>query len=73
MIDEDLDQDLEMRARAEGTSKAAIIREIVRADFDRRGWKPVGPDSPIWNLIGSIPDLEPIEDEDDIDRIVYGI
>jgi hypothetical protein len=62
MIDEDLDEELELRARAERRSKASIIRQVLRADFERNGPKPLGPDSPIWKLVGSA-----------VDEIVYDL
>ncbi len=64
MIEEDLDRDLEHQARREGSSKAAIIRELVRAHVE-----PLPPleDDPITKLIG-MADFEPAHHDD----IAYG-
>lgn len=73
MIEEELDAELDLRAKVAQTSKAALIRLYVREAFERDAWKPIGPDSGIWKLVGAGLGFEPIEEEDDIDRIVYGI
>ena len=64
MIDEDLDEALGRVAREEGTSKAAVIRRLVRAALD-----PLPPRSsdPLLRMIGSV-GAEP----GDIDDVVYG-
>lgn len=64
MIDEDLDAALGRRAVAEGTSKAAIIRELVRESLE-----PLAPleSDPLWQMAGQ-DDFEPEE----IDEVVYG-
>lgn len=50
MIDEDLDAALERKARADGTSKAAIIRTLVRA-----GLRPLPPrtEDPLFTMVGA--------------------
>jgi plasmid stability protein len=63
MIDEDLDADLEHRAAREGTSKAALIRQIVR---DALHPAPALQDDPIWDMAGA-DDFEPAG----IDDVVY--
>lgn len=63
MIDEDLDAALAVEAKKRRTSKAALIREYVRAQM---GSQPTGID-PILSLAGTL-DFEPA----DIDEIVYG-
>ena len=55
---------LEDAARAEGVSKAELIRRFIARGLDR-STRP-GPD-PIDDLVGDI-DLEPA----DIDEVVYG-
>lgn len=63
MIDEDLDADLERRAVAEGTSKAAIIRAELRQHL--RPLAPLSSD-PLWRM-GGVDDFEP----EPIDDVVY--
>jgi Ribbon-helix-helix protein, copG family len=50
MIDEDLDAALDRKARADGTSKAAIIRALVRA-----GLRPLPPrgEDPLFDMVGA--------------------
>lgn len=62
-IDEDLDAELERRAGAEGTSKAALIRAMVREWL--RPLPPLEAD-PLWQMAGA-EDFEP----DDVDEAVY--
>ncbi len=64
LIDEDLDEALEQRARQEGTSKAALIRRYVR-----RALEPLPPLSadPLGQMVG-VDDYDP----QDIDEVVYG-
>jgi predicted transcriptional regulator len=63
MIDEDLDEALERLARAERTSKAALIRRYVR---DRvKGHPPLDADS-LWRMAG-VDDFDPAS----VDEIVY--
>ena len=61
LIDEDLDVALERKARQDGKSKAALIREYVR---DRlRGLPPLEAD-PLWRMAGvDAFDPKPIDDE----------
>lgn len=62
-IEEDIDQELQVRALRERTSKAALIRRFVAeklGPLDRR------PD-PLDELVGKI-DIDP----GDIDTVVYG-
>jgi hypothetical protein len=49
MIDEDLDDALEQQARAERTSKAALIRRYVREHVKPRS--PLHSD-PLWEFVG---------------------
>ncbi len=63
-IEEELDEALQAEAMRTGRSKAAIIRESVRASIGRPG---KAPKDPIAALIGSI-DAESA----DIDEVVYG-
>jgi hypothetical protein len=66
MIDEDLDAELERRASAGGTSKAALIRDSLR-----RTLRPLPPleEDPLWRMVGADHDAEPVED---IDEYLYG-
>jgi hypothetical protein len=66
MIEEDLDAMLERQARAEGVSKAALIRRYVR---DRMTPLPPIEEDPLWELVGADPEAEPA---DDIDEVIYG-
>jgi hypothetical protein len=50
LIEAELDSELERKARAEGKSKAALIRQYVR---DRlRGLPPLEAD-PLWSMAGA--------------------
>jgi len=50
LIEPELDLELERKARAEGKSKAALIRQYVR---DRlRGLSPLEAD-PLWSMAGA--------------------
>ena len=62
-IDEDLDEALAERARRERTSKAALIRDLVRRSVVKGG----PPEDPFrdW-IVGSDADLAPV------DETVYG-
>jgi len=51
MIDEALDARLERMARDEGTSKAALVRSLVR---ERVAPFPAIQDDPLWGLVGMI-------------------
>jgi hypothetical protein len=64
MIDEDLDDAVERLAREEGTSKAAVIRRVLRETLN-----PLPPLSsdPLFRLMGAV-DAEP----GDVDEGVYG-
>ncbi len=64
MIDEDLDRELARLARVKGTSKAALIRQFVRARI-----VPLPPleEDPLWGMVG-VDDFEPAP----IDEVVYG-
>ncbi len=67
MIDEDLDVELERQARAERTSKAALVRRYVRAALD--GGSVVDDDA-LWSLVGFVtgePDYSA-----SIDDVAYG-
>ena len=63
-IEEDLDQALEQRARAEKTSKAALIRRYVR---ERVQPLPRLSEDPLSEMIG-VDEYEP----EDVDEVVYG-
>jgi Ribbon-helix-helix protein, copG family len=66
MIEEELDEALTLQARAEGTSKAALIRRYVRKHV-----KP-GPsirDDPLWDLVGSVEGGS--DDSLSVDDVVY--
>lgn len=63
MIEEELDAALERQARAEGTSKAALVRRFVRDHLE--SLPPLEAD-PIWQAVGA-DDYEP----EPIDDVVY--
>ncbi len=63
-IDEDLDDELAAEAARRRTSKAALIREYVRAHLRPA---PASRRDPMAKLIGDIDD-----DAGDIDALVYG-
>jgi hypothetical protein len=65
MIEEELDDALERKARDEGVSKAALIRRFVRKEL--RPLPPLHQD-PLWGMVGAY-DVDPA---DDIDEVVYG-
>lgn len=65
MIEQDLDSALAQQARADGVSKAALIRRYVR---DRLGPLPPLEEDPLWKFVGGS-DAEPVEE---IDDFVYG-
>jgi hypothetical protein len=65
MLDDDLDERVESRAKIEGISKSEVVRRILRAEF------PVLPpieEDPIWDLVGADPHAEPAN----VDDVVYG-
>lgn len=67
MIDRELDEALEERAREERVSKAELVRRYLRERL-RPELPPIEED-PLWQMVGSIDDDgEPW----DIDEIVYG-
>ena len=63
MIDEDLDAELARRATAERTSKAALIRQLVR---EKLRPLPAPSADPLHRMIGS-DDFEPAP----VDDVVY--
>ncbi len=63
LIDEELDVALERRARRDGKSKAALIREFVRERL--QGLPPLEAD-PLWQMTGADA-FEPAS----IDDVVY--
>lgn len=63
MIEEDLDALLGLQARAEGCSKAALVRRYVRERLSM----PTG-DDPLRGMAGAYPGRP----ADDIDEVVYG-
>lgn len=64
MIEEELDAALDAEARAENTSKAALIRRYVAEQL-----KPLPPLSadPLWQMVGA-DNVEPAS----VDDVVYG-
>ena len=66
MIDEDLDEALERQARAEGTSKAALIRRYVRNEV-----RPLPPfeEDPLWDFVGKSEGRP--ADSASVDDVVY--
>ncbi len=64
MIEEDLDAEVERVARETDSSKAAVIRRLVR-----QGLQPLPPLSadPLWQMVG-VDDAEPAN----VDDVVYG-
>jgi hypothetical protein len=67
MIEQDLDDALELQAREERTSKAALIRRYVRERLGPKAFPPLHED-PLWKFVGGS-DAEPV---DDIDDFLYG-
>ncbi len=63
LIDEELDAALERKARGEGRSKAALIRQYVR---ERVKHLPPLETDPLWKLVGA-DGFEP----EPIDAVVY--
>ncbi len=63
LIDADLDEALEQQARAERTSKAALIRRYVRERLTAH--PPLAAD-PLWRMVGA-DDF----DAETVDEIVY--
>jgi hypothetical protein len=63
LIEEELDAALERRARREGRSKAALIREYVREVV-----KPLPPlaADPLWGIVG-VDDFDPVP----VDEVVH--
>jgi predicted transcriptional regulator len=61
-IDDDMDESLAIRARREGTSKAALIRNAVREQYGE-----YATDDPLDEWVGLV-DAE----SGDIDDVVYG-
>jgi len=66
LMDEKLDDALEREARKTKRSKSAVIRDLVRERL--RPLPPIEED-PLWDLVGSAPFDEPVED---IDAFLYG-
>ena len=60
-IEPELDEALAVEAARRKTSKAAVIRELVR---DRLGERP---EDPMAKLVGDIDD-----EAGDVDRVIYG-
>lgn len=67
MIEEDLDALLGRMARAEGTSKAALIRRFVR---EKVAPAPPIEEDAIWQMVGTL-SFDPVDGET-IDDVVYG-
>ena len=66
-IDEDVDQALTAEAARLGTSRSEVARAAVRTALAAYF---AGTVDPVEEFIGSIADVEPV---DDIDAIVYGL
>jgi plasmid stability protein len=66
MIDEDLDNALSVRARREGTSKAALLRDAAR---DR--YLPAEPAADALAGMVGVDDSEPLAPDESIDDVVY--
>ncbi len=66
-IDEDVDQALTAEAARLGTSRSEVVRAAVRTALVAYF---AGTVDPVEEFIGSIADVEPV---DDIDAIVYGL
>jgi Ribbon-helix-helix protein, copG family len=69
MIEEDLDAELGQQARAEGVSKAALIRRYVRERLRPNQLPPIEED-PLWEIVGMIKGGSP-DDSSRIDEVVY--
>ena len=65
MLDDDLDERIETRAKIEGVSKSELVRRILRSEFPP--FPPIEED-PIWDMVGADPDAEPAN----VDDVVYG-
>ena len=66
MIEEELDDALELKARQEGTSKAALIRRYVGERL--RPLPPIEQD-PLWEMVGIV-EGDP-GDSASVDDVVY--
>jgi hypothetical protein len=66
MIDEDLDHALAVRARREGTSKAALLRAAARERYLTT--EPAA--DPLAAMIG-VDDAEPVAPGESIDDVIY--
>jgi len=66
MIEEELDYALERKAREEGTSKAALIRQYVGERL-----RPLPPleEDPLWKLVGIVEGGS--DDSASVDDVVY--
>lgn len=67
MIEEELDEALEREARAERTSKAALIRRYVG---ERLRPPPPIEEDPLWGMIGIAEGAT--GDSESVDDVVYG-
>ena len=65
-IEEDLDAALGAEARREGVSKAELVRRYLR---ERLTPLPPLHQDPLWELVATASDAEPVED---IDEFLYG-
>lgn len=65
-LDDDLYEAVVAEAARLGTSRSAIVRDAVRAFLPRHF---VRPHDPIDDLVGSLVDVDPV---DDIDEVIYG-
>lgn len=66
-VDEDVDDALTAEAARLGTSRSALVRDAVRSVLTAYF---AGAPDPIEEIIGSVVDVDPV---DDIDAIVYGL
>ncbi len=67
MIEEELDDALELKAREEQTSKAALIRRFVALHV-----QPLPPieEDPLWDVVGLVKGAP--GDSASVDDVVYG-
>ncbi|MBA2293739.1 MAG: ribbon-helix-helix protein, CopG family [Actinobacteria bacterium] len=67
MIEEELDDALELKAREEQTSKAALIRRFVALHV-----QPLPPieEDPLWDVVGLVKGAS--GDSASVDDVVYG-
>ncbi len=67
LMNEDLDEALERRARKERTSKSELIRRFVRQQVRAL---PRLEDDPLWHVVTDHA-AQSLSDVDEVDRVVY--